>query len=75
MEERDYRDGLRITIDQGGEGKVLTFIDGEPEDANLSRDFSGCHGIVGMMRLAYEAGKRGEAFDVVWRTSDKWNFE
>ena len=38
--------------------------DGEPEDANLSRDFSDCFIIDNLMKLAYDAGKNGEAFSL-----------
>jgi hypothetical protein len=57
--ERDWRSFLAIEVN--GEEKFSVW-DGEPEDANLSRDFSACHSIVGLMELAYEAGKRGEEF-------------
>lgn len=39
------------------------FVDGgEPEDANLNRDFKDVYKIPEMLRAAYEAGKRGEGF-------------
>jgi hypothetical protein len=57
--DRDYRSFLSIEVN-GSES--FSVFDGEPEDANLSRDFNACHSIVGLMELAYEAGKRGEEF-------------
>lgn len=59
MKERDYRNAYAISIN----GEMLVeFWDGEPEDANLARDFSDCFSIVDLMRRAYEAGKNGEDF-------------
>ena len=59
LEDRDYRDVLKIYID----GKrVFSVGDGEPEDSNLSRDFNDCWSIPDMMRQAYDAGKNGEEF-------------
>ena len=59
LEEHDYRDSLLIKVD--GEIK-FNVSDGEPEDANLSRDFSDCFGIGNLMKLAYDAGKNDETF-------------
>jgi hypothetical protein len=60
-EEMDYRSFLVIFMD----GKRFFDVsDGEPEDANLSRNFSGCYGIVNMMKSAYDAGKNGEEFTI-----------
>lgn len=57
----DYRSRLSIEID----GKSVFLVrDGEPEDSNLSRDFSDCYSIVDLMERAYEAGKNGEEFEV-----------
>ncbi len=55
----DWRDSLRIEIDGT---MVFCVWDGEPEDTNLSRNFNDCYKVVGLMRRAYEAGKRGESF-------------
>ena len=52
---------IRILAD----GKtVFSVSDGEPEDANLSRDFSDCWEVPNLMKKAYEAGKRGEEFEL-----------
>ena len=50
---------LSITVGD----ETLTFIDGEPEDANLCRDFNDCYNIVNFMYKAYNAGKAGEPFE------------
>jgi len=61
LEANDYRSFYEINID----GKqVFSFFDGEPEDANLLRDFSDCYNIVDALKAAYEAGKNGEPFDI-----------
>ncbi len=59
--EWNYRSFLKIEIN--GE-KVFRFLDGEPEDANLLRDFNDCNKIVAAMEIAYNAGVRGEKFEV-----------
>lgn len=61
LESRDFRSSLKIEAF----GKIISFSDGEPEDANLSRDFSGCFQIFDMLKLAYEA----------WKKWEEWNFE
>lgn len=61
VENRDWRDAMAIEIDGDRKFEVM---DGEPEDGNLSRDFSDCHKITNLMQLAYEAGKNGEDFEV-----------
>ena len=57
VEERDYRDIYVIEID---DKKIFSVSDGEPEDSNLSRDFSDVYSIPELMQKAYDAGKRGE---------------
>jgi len=59
--ERDYRDAVEIIVDGN---VVLRFSDGEPEDGNLSRDFSDVHSIPALMRRCHAAGVRGEPLDV-----------
>lgn len=58
-EKHDYRNMLSIKIDGKQE---LRFLDGEPEDANLSRDFNDAYKIVSAMKRAYDAGVAGEEF-------------
>ena len=49
----DGRAGLQIIVD----GKVrCNFLDGEPEDNSLGRNFDDCYTIVDLMREAYIAG-------------------
>lgn len=57
LEDRDYRDAYEIKIDGKG---VFSVWDGEPEDANLARDFCDVYSIPDLMRKAWEAGKAGE---------------
>jgi len=66
-EDNDYRNFLHIEIN--GE-KKFHFLDGEPEDNNLSRDFSDCYDIVSALKLAFEAGKNGETLEVEQVKSD-----
>jgi len=43
---------------------AIRFADGEPEDNNLSRNFSDAYSILGLIRKAYAGGKAGEALDI-----------
>ena len=68
-EDRDYRNFLQINLDGT---KLLRFLDGEPEDANLSRDFIDCFNIAYAMKLAYGAGKRGEEWIEEYIQINSW---
>ena len=39
-------------------------LEGEPEDANMSRDFNDIYTIPDLMKMSYEAGKKGEEFEI-----------
>lgn len=63
LEDHDYRDKLEIHVD----GKQRFHVsDGEPEDANLGRDFNDCMNIDTLMEEAYQAGVRGEPMEILW---------
>ena len=67
-QKRDYRDAIEITID----GRVVfSAWDGEPEDANLSRDFNDCWSIPELMEQAYKAGIAEENFSIEYREEDE----
>lgn len=57
VERCDFREAIEIKVDGVTKFSVM---DGEPEDSNISRDFSDCHSVVNLMKLAFEAGKKGE---------------
>ena len=61
LERYDYRNFLRIEINDKKEFEVM---DGEPEDSNLSRDFNDCLKIIDLMKMAFNAGKNGEKFEL-----------
>jgi len=61
LEEYDYRDELEITVN----GKVEFCVwEGEPEDRILGRDFNDCYKITDLMKMAYEAGMKGEGLTI-----------
>lgn len=68
IERRDYRNALLIKINGKDEFGVY---DGEPEDSNLNRNFSDCFRIEKLMELAYQAGKKGEEFNVEYLEVDE----
>ena len=51
--------------------EVFNVYDGEHEDNNLSRNFNDCLGIIGMMKKAFNAGKNGETFDIIYHEVDE----
>lgn len=55
-EDNDYRCAYEIKTEK----HTLSFYDGEPEDANLNRDFNDIFSITDLLVEAHEAGKRGE---------------
>lgn len=64
LSDYDYRDVVEIRVD----GKLVWQVyDSEPEDNTLNRAFKDCRRVDALMRLAYDAGVRGEKFDVVKR--------
>ena len=66
-EELDGRDIVEIKIN--GVRKFMV-RDGESEDATLSRDFKHCYSVANLMRLAFDAGRRGEYFEVEYTESE-----
>ena len=66
-DEYETRHGFEIQAVSDKTEEVLasaSFLDGEPEDSNLSRDFNDVYNIENLMLLAYEAGKAGEELTV-----------
>jgi hypothetical protein len=59
VEERDYCDIVEISVDGK---KVAKFVDGEPEDNNMGRNFEDVYRVADLMKKAYWAGKNGEEF-------------
>ena len=59
QEKNDWRNLLEIEVDGA---RVFRFLDGEPEDAKLSRDFNDAYKIVDMLEKAYDAGYKREGF-------------
>lgn len=60
LDKRDWRNVYELEIETSKGRISFSFADGEPEDASLSRDFSGVFNIKKAIELAYEAGKSGE---------------
>ena len=68
-DKHDYRQFMHIKIN---DQKIAEFLDGEPEDANLSRDFSDVFNITEMIRMAHSAGKKGEELIINEKESDNF---
>jgi len=60
-DEYSGKGSLTVTVeDDAGNRKTVDIMAGEPEDAVFFRDLNGAYSIAGAIKLAYEAGKRGE---------------
>jgi len=70
FEDNDCRSFLKITID---DKTVFDVSDGEPEDANLCRDFNGCWSIPSFIRKAHGAGLNGEPLEIEYIEIDSWD--
>jgi len=54
---------LDITVEtESGKGAV-SFMAGEPEDNTFHRDLNSAYSVDALIKLAYEAGKRGEPYE------------
>ena len=53
----EWRDYFDVDVDGN---HVFGVGDGEPEDSNLGRNFNDVFKLPDLMRMAYEAGQRGE---------------
>ena len=69
IEENDWLDSYSIFVD--GVEKINANDYGEPEDNTLSRDLGFVYQIVPLMKLAYEAGKNGEDFEITVEEVDE----
>ena len=68
-DEYDYRSFYVLSID--GE-EALRFLDGEPEDANLSRDYSDIYVIHKLLERAHASGAKGESFHLRLTEGDEF---
>lgn len=66
----DYRDFVSIEVD-GIERFDVRDGDGEIDDCNLAGRFSDCYNITSLMKIAFDAGKRGEEFELITEFT-KW---
>lgn len=60
-DEYGGKGSITVTVeDDAGNRKSVDISAGEPEDAIFFRDLNGAYSIAAAIKLAYEAGKRGE---------------
>ena len=66
--EADFQNEYTVVTDKN----KLTFMDGEPEDNNLSRNFNSVYSIIDLIEEAYEAGVKGDKLVIErrWRDDD-----
>ncbi|WP_010495023.1 hypothetical protein [Paenibacillus elgii] len=63
-DEYNGKGSLTVMVeDDAGNRKSADIYAGEPEDAVFFRDLNGAYSIAGLVKLAYEAGKRGEPYE------------
>lgn len=67
----DYTyEALEIVID-GKHKFSVHHSEDTPEDNTLYRNFSDCYDIPALLRKAYEAGKRGEKFELEYEEDEE----
>lgn len=65
--EYDGKGSIEVKVtDDTGRSVYVDIMAGEPEDAVFFRDLNGAYSIADAVKLAYEAGKRGEALEYVF---------
>jgi len=63
---------ITVTVeDDAGNRKSADISAGEPEDAVFFRDLNGAYNIADIVKLAYEAGKRGEEMTYEFRDDNE----
>lgn len=63
----DFQESMTIEVD----GQRVFFVtDGEPEDNVLNRNFGDVHNIPRLMKMAYEAGKKGEELNLTAQSAE-----
>ena len=70
-EKRDYKHALHIYVSSESEDVCMKFRDGEPEDNNISRNFSDIFLIKDLIKIAYNAGKNGEELEIIEKEIDE----
>lgn len=71
-DSNDWRQVYKVeAVDDQGSRVALSFHDGEPEDANIARDFNDVLSIPDIIKLAHQAGVHGEVLNVETVTMEK----
>ena len=71
-DQDDWRSALKINAEVNEDQTELHFIEGEPKDANLYRDFADVYKIENLVLMAYEAGKNGESLSIKHENYDSF---
>ncbi|NHN31165.1 hypothetical protein [Paenibacillus agricola] len=62
--EYEGKGSITVTVEDGaGNRRSADISAGEPEDAVFFRDLNGAYSIADLVKIAYEAGKRGESYE------------
>lgn len=69
-EDDEGREAISIET----EGTYLSFMDGEPEDNNISRNFSDVNDIAKLVKEAHAAGLEGRPLNIVDESIDWYDF-
>lgn len=73
LKEDELRRAFKITVKTEKDEKQLNFMEGEPEDANMGRDFADIVNIDDLVKMAYEAGKNGESLEIDHKNYDSFD--
>ena len=65
-DDTDWRDSFSLTAtNDKQESRRFHIAAGEPEDMSIGRDLNDALDVPELMRMAYEAGKVGEEFEII----------
>lgn len=67
LKQENYRNGYAIKTDKNVN---LKFIEGEPEDASISRDYNDVFKITDLIEVAYQAGMNKEKIEIIYKETD-----
>lgn len=71
--EYDCREAYNIEAISGNKSASLSFFDGEPEDNTIARNFNDIYGFDEIVKMAHEAGKRGEELVFTHEVDADWD--
>lgn len=63
-DQNEWKSALIIKAETKTDQTELNFVEGEPEDASLDRDYIDVYSIEDLVKMAYDAGKNNETLEI-----------